>query len=311
MSSYDVKAKAEYINLGLTLSILLHALLVIQIFSKTSFSKDKLPPKVIYSVSVEGGKNLGGIAQLPDPKNKADIAPPKKVAEKKAPPPVTKKEEVVIPKKEEKKPEVKPEVKPEPKKEEVPVIKKEEPKIIEPKKEEVKKAEPVKKEEIKKAEPTKTEEVKKTADSKQETKTPPKKETTKEENYEDALQKYLGESTNAGGQGFGSAGTGKNGLGGGVVKSPAWFKYKEELETQIKKGWNWHDSASPLIAAVSFKISQTGEISDVRIVQSSGDGKFDDSALRAVTKASPVPAALPEIYEDFKEVILDFEPGKY
>ncbi len=308
MSSYDVKAKAEYLNWGLALSVLLHALLVLQIFSKTSFTNDKLPPKVIYSVSVEGGKNLGGIAQLPDPKNKADIAPPKKVSPKQAtPPPVTKKEEVVVPKKEEKKPEVKPE----PKKE-APVIKKEEPKKVEPKKEEVKKEEPVKKEEVKKVEDVKkTEDSKKTADSKKETKTPPKKEVAKEENYEDALQKYLGESTNAGGQGFGSAGTGGKGLGGGVIKSPAWFKYKEELETLIKKGWNWHDPASSLIASVSFKISPTGEISDVRIVQTSGDSKFDDSAVRAVTKATPVPAALPEIYEDFKEVILDFEPGKY
>lgn len=277
---YDIQAKSEYIKAGLILSAIGHFCFFYQIYLKTHRAEN-LPPKVIYSVSLESGKNIGGIAQVPDKKQKTEVAPPKKAEPKKTPPKKeVKKPEVVIPK-ERPKPVATPKPKPEPK----------------PKKEQVKEVKP---EATRAATPKPTK--------------APKKETQKkqaDESYQDALQKYLGESTKAGGTGFGSAGKGGKGMGGGVVKSPEWFRYREELEVHLKRGWNWHDSAHTLLASVRMEIDPEGKLSNVRIIQTSGDRKFDDSVLRAVHKADPVPIAPESVYPDFRDVVIDFEPGGF
>ena len=142
--------------------------------------------------------------------------------------------------------------------------------------------------------------------------TPTKKPTPKpvdvEKSFQDALKNYLGESTNAGGKGFGSAGKGGRGMGGGVVRPPEWFLYKDQLESFIKRGWKWHDAAATLTAAVSFNIGPDGSVSGVKIVSSSGNPLFDESVIRAVMKAAPVPPAPPHIYQDFSFVELEFKP---
>jgi len=126
--------------------------------------------------------------------------------------------------------------------------------------------------------------------------------------YQAAMQRYLGESTNAGGKGFGADGRGGRGMGGGIVRPPEWFIYKDELEGSIKKGWNWYDPRAELRATVTFRISPGGEISEVDLKRSSGNGPYDESVLRAVNKASPVRPPPPEFYGDFRFVEMDFEP---
>jgi colicin import membrane protein len=198
-------------------------------------------------------------------------------------------------------------------------------KKVPPPKKEVKKPEPekVKKKEVKKKKIEKKdialEEKKKKVPEKKPTprptakpvpkkKIPPKKKPDVNKEYEEALKRYLGESTNAGGREFGSTGRGGRGMGGGVVRSPEWFLYKDQLETYVKRGWNWHDSSAELIAAVAFNISADGVISNISLTQSSGNRLYDDSVVRAVRKASPVPPAPPHLYRYFNYVEMDFQP---
>jgi len=127
--------------------------------------------------------------------------------------------------------------------------------------------------------------------------------------YQQAMQRYLGESTDAGGKGFGGDGRGGKGMGGGLVRPPEWFLYKDLLESYIKRGWNWFDPTAALQTTVTFEISQAGEISNIKLLRSSGNAPYDESVLRAISKASPVPAPPPMFYNDFKFVELDFEPS--
>jgi colicin import membrane protein len=124
-----------------------------------------------------------------------------------------------------------------------------------------------------------------------------------------ALQRYIGESTEAGGQGFGAGRVGGTGMGGGVVVPPEVIAYKKLILARIKDAWRWFDPNSSLINQVVFEIEADGRTKNVHVVKSSGNSGFDDSVIRAVMKASPLPPPPPNVYEKFfKSVRVTFDP---
>lgn len=148
-----------------------------------------------------------------------------------------------------------------------------------------------------------------------EKKTPPKAKEPKEQKVDDldkrlasAVQRYKGASTSAGGTGFGSTGTGGAGMGGGVVRPPEFFTYKDLIEEKIKSGWRWFDTRAALSAQVEFSISPQGRISAIVIASSSKLLEFDESALRAVAKADPLPPPPTIVYRYFARVRMTFDP---
>ena len=242
---------------GLSTAVVGHLILTILFFAQITFNFGADKP-VIYSITLEGGKSLGGLSQVPK-KDKSEVAPPKNIEPKKEEKPIEKVEEKVV---------VKEKVKEEPKKEE-------------------KKVEKIVKKEEKKKEPTKEEIDKK---------------------LQQAVQRYLGESTDAGGKGFGAGALGGVGMGGGTLVPKEFFEYQDRLKTHVKSGWRWYDTAASIMAKVAFEIAPDGAVSNVRIVQSSGNAEFDDSALRAVYKANPVPPPPEIVYDKFRDVIIKFDP---
>ena len=129
-----------------------------------------------------------------------------------------------------------------------------------------------------------------------------------DKNYQQALQRYLGESGNAGGKGFGAAKLGGNGMGGGQVRPPEFFTYMKILEQHIKSGWRWNDTSAALVAQVQIEIEPDGKVRDVFLRKGSGNSLYDDSIIRAVRKASPVPVPPDTVYQYFKSVLLTFDP---
>jgi TonB family protein len=123
-----------------------------------------------------------------------------------------------------------------------------------------------------------------------------------------AVQRYKGASTSAGGIGFGSTGTGGAGMGGGVVRPPEFFTYKDLIEEKIKSGWRWFDTRAALSAQVEFSISPQGKLSAIVIASSSKLLEFDESALRAVAKADPLPPPPTTVYRFFARVRMTFDP---
>ena len=273
-SSHTTSEEDAFQRQGVVASVIGHVVLAIFMFTNFGSGWGGFQQPVIYSVTIEGGKKLGGISQVPEKDQKAPLAPPKK----------TSSEEKKV---EEKKPE--PKVEP----------KKEEPKIPEAETGEVqikKKVEP-KKEDPK---PVKKEPPKKAVD--------PKEEANKK--YQEAMQRYLGESSNAGGGNqFGAAALGAaNGMGGGVVRPPEFFAYMKKLEEYIKSGWIWNDNTAALVSQVVFEMSPDGRISGITITKGSGNRSYDDSVYRAVLKASPAPPPPTSVYEFFRSVRMTFDP---
>ena len=52
---------------------------------------------------------------------------------------------------------------------------------------------------------------------------------------------------------------------------------------------------------------RNGVLQNVRLERTSGNGNFDDSVMRAVQKASPVPAPPAKFYSAFQDVRIIFD----
>jgi TonB family protein len=83
----------------------------------------------------------------------------------------------------------------------------------------------------------------------------------------------------------GSAGAGR--------VSPETLAYFRELDERIRSKWTLPDLAlsdpRSLIVQIRITIEMDGKASNVRMEKSSGNSYFDDSVLRAIPKASPLP----------------------
>ncbi len=270
-------------RVGLSVSVIVHVAIACMIFLKVFPNFGAVPEPVVYSISIEGGKNIGGMSQVPKTDKPSPIAPVKNVVA-----------------------ETKQEAQPE----------KEAPKV-EAKKEVVEDAEvsiaerkPTPKPTPLKATPKATPAPNKKSDTATPAKITKKSDGDEvDKSYQAAMQRYLGESSYAGGKGFGAARVGGSGMGGGVVRPPEFFVYEKIVRSRIKEAWRWYDANSSLITVIAFEIEPDGVIKNVRLVKSSGDSSYDDSVVRAAVKASPLPPPPPSVYEQyFKSVRITFDP---
>lgn len=277
---------------GFLASLALHVGIVALIIFKVGPSVHKFEPKVVYSVTLEGGKSLGGIDQTPEKEEPAaKVAPPKVVEE--APEVVEEKEEeeaevVLEPK--EKVPAATPKPTPKPKPKATPKPK---PKAT-PKPKPKPKATPKPKPKPK-------------ATPKPKPKAKPKPDVNK--SYQNAMQRYLGESSNAGGKrGFGAGALGGQGMGGGKVVPLIVKRYIETLRGHFRGKWNWFDKSRPYEARVRFELSRGGKLTGIKLIKSSGHREFDESVMRAVLKGDPAPPPPGEYYSDLRVVTMTFDP---
>jgi len=285
----DPVERSQY-SFALATSLVGHGIMVILML--VSFkSAGNFSSGIVYSVTIEGGKQIGGISQLAQSDKKASLAPPKNVSDKseeleqKKNPPDTKEPEV--------------------KAEDAEVSLAEKRKEEERKKREAERTEQEKKKAQERKKKEEEDKKKKAEDAKKKASAQP---ADVSKDYQKALQRYLGESTEAGGKGFGAAKLGGSGMGGGVLRPPEFFTYRQILRNRVKSGWKWFDTSSALMANVTFSIAEDGTLSNVRIAQSSGNREYDYSVLRAVYKASPVPPPPQSVYEFFRDVSMTFDP---
>ncbi len=277
----------QYWRAGFSLSVAAHLVLAYILLVKVFPDFGEVPPPMVYSISIEGGKNLGGMSQVPKDNKPQPIAPMKNVAAE------TQKE---------------PEVKDKPEKE----VKEEKP--VDDAEVSVAEKKPTPKP-TPQATPPKAPTAKATpAPQKKDVKADTK--TTKKSDGEDtdkrlqaALQRYLGESSDGGGKGFGAAKVGGSAMGGGVVRPPEFFIYEKIVRSRIKEAWRWYDTNSTRITVIAFDIEPDGVIKNVKLVKTSGDSAYDESVLRAAMKASPLPPPPRSVYEQyFKSVRITFDP---
>ncbi len=99
---------------------------------------------------------------------------------------------------------------------------------------------------------------------------------------------------------------GPGGSGGGIQASPEFIAYRNVITNQVRNSWTWVGKRSDLKVEVNLSIKDNGEIASMRLVGTSGDRSFDDSVLRAIKRASPLPPP-PEMFrKDFSDVNVRF-----
>ena len=96
------------------------------------------------------------------------------------------------------------------------------------------------------------------------------------------------------------------GMGGGIQKSPEFIRYQNVIKDQVKNSWTWVGRRTDLKVTVNVSIQENGEITGLRLVGTSGDRSFDESVIRAIKKASPLPPPPAEFRREFMNVILPF-----
>jgi TonB family protein len=112
-------------------------------------------------------------------------------------------------------------------------------------------------------------------------------------------------------QGKGAAlGIGGEGGGGGVLMGLDFIIYKNQVEAIIKKNWTWVGANPDLAVRVGFRIGDNGDITDVRVIDRSGDSSFDDSVLRAIRISTPLPAPPVKYRQIFGDYTLEFVSGQ-
>jgi colicin import membrane protein len=111
------------------------------------------------------------------------------------------------------------------------------------------------------------------------------------------------------GKGQVAVGPKRDGREGGMLKGVEFLIYRNRMLQLIKERWTWAGKRTDLEVTVRFGILENGEVVRLRVVDASGDPSYDDSVIRAVSRASPLPPA-PESYRnDFMNVELTFQPG--
>jgi TonB family protein len=298
-----LKHKAEdYWLAGISLSVFGHLALAWFLIFKILPGMGDFGEPIVYSISIEPSKDLGGITQLPKDNKKSPVAPPKNIsASSSDSEPEVKPEKLNKPEKPVEPPEdaevstsdTKPTPQP-PKPTPEPAKPTPQPSKPTPKPTAVptRKAEPTPK-------PTKDQNKQKSDGDKV------------DKQLQSALQRYLGPSVDAGSgrKNWGGASKGGTAVEGGAnVRPPEFFVYEKIVRSRIKEAWRWYDTNTTLITQVAFEIDPDGRTTGVRITQSSGNSSFDDSVVRAVIKASPLPPPPESVYQFFKSVRVTFDP---
>ena len=112
-------------------------------------------------------------------------------------------------------------------------------------------------------------------------------------------------------EGKGAApGTGGDGGGGGILMGLDFIIYKNQVEAIIKKNWTWVGANPDLTIRVGFRIGDGGDITDVRVLDRSGDSSFDDSVMRSIRISSPLPAPPAKYRQIFGDYTLEFVSGQ-
>ena len=98
----------------------------------------------------------------------------------------------------------------------------------------------------------------------------------------------------------GSRTVGGSGSGGGPGRRPpAFVGYTVLVQQRVKDSWIVTHQQAGLTAVVQFGIRPNGEIADIELTRSSGNAAFDQSALRAVHHANPLPPPPVEHLHEF------------
>ncbi len=115
-----------------------------------------------------------------------------------------------------------------------------------------------------------------------------------------------------------ASGGGLGGAAGSARVPPEQLEYFRALYEKIYESWvllvpgEGRTAAGSLVAQIRIKIEKNGKVTDIKMEKGSGNRFFDDSVLRAIQKASPLPVPPDRLRggEDYYEVGFRFREPK-
>ena len=88
--------------------------------------------------------------------------------------------------------------------------------------------------------------------------------------------------------------------------------YKIEVAFQVERHWAFSEQLAgeggALQASLVFRVLPSGDVTDIRFTERSGNTYLDDSAYKAIVKASPVSPHPEGVREPYVTVALRFTP---
>lgn len=103
-------------------------------------------------------------------------------------------------------------------------------------------------------------------------------------------------------------GSSEGGKAGGAVSEDSLVinMYKMKVETWIKSQWSYSDALGNHEAIVIVKIRKDGTVLETSFIRPSGNRIFDESVLKAIEKARPLPPLPEEYRENYEEIKITF-----
>lgn len=83
------------------------------------------------------------------------------------------------------------------------------------------------------------------------------------------------------------------------------LEHRDVLRNHIRKFWDW-DSKEIFRVILLIETNRKGQLEKVSRETSSGNEAFDQSVITAINKASPFPAAPPDVASKFAKIRMDF-----
>lgn len=110
----------------------------------------------------------------------------------------------------------------------------------------------------------------------------------------------------AGGTGGGGGTSRDAGGGGGVV----YDRYIAQIRSKIQRNWQPVVSDPGLKTELRLTLFPGGGVADVKVIKSSGNAAFDQSAQEAVRRSDPLPVPSGSDFDPFRSFILIFSPDR-
>jgi len=87
---------------------------------------------------------------------------------------------------------------------------------------------------------------------------------------------------------------------------------KALIHRKVTQNWNQPNSvAKKLACTIKVELIPSGDVMTVHVIKSSGNALFDNSAERAVYKASPLPVPKdPDVFKQFRRFTFVFSPSQ-
>ena len=107
----------------------------------------------------------------------------------------------------------------------------------------------------------------------------------------------------------GSTGSGSPGGGGGQPANIRFRVYYDLIWSKIRSSWVLPEGVATgekLLTVVGIRIAPGGNIEEYRVEKRSGNEYYDQSAIRAIVKSSPLPALPKDLGNEPLEVGVNF-----